>query len=687
MPSGGAPSSARQPSALPHTELASVHFLDPGARERELASLRADLLRGHAAETSIANLPFPGPRGLTVNRDVVVVDPRGESRFSALANEVWRDCGNAIVAFDPEYSDAAVPRVTGAGHPVLLLPKRALAGQLEGILDSQVKAKLLCLAGERPITGETTHPTLSPQQVLRLIDTRGRLRAVEEILRSTEPISLEESRALASQAPSRGTIMFVAAFKQTIADGDFRVHVFRDIATGAYTMALVHGDIYQDKPILSRIHSSCITSETEFACDCDCRPQLEGALNAIVTHGAGVVFYMVQEGRGAGLIPKATDRAMEQSAGHQFTELYDTYEGQGLRGDLRGYRMVGDILELLGARPNIILLTNNETKFRGLTDLGLNVIERRKIEIPPIPLNVDYLRKKRKTGVHDLGHSNLDPAALELIQPPFLLIPAGKSRLPNAVRFVQCAVYGLPVQIDSSRVVLDRGKSERLQALMGNGAEPFVTRSYALSDERTCFLLNEDAVARLAQRFHDRTADTDESELFKLVGDPDWLRKHVYFDQISARVLAVLEYGRPEAAEYPLVRVHSDSLLGRIPGAFNANREKLRQTLRLIIEHGHGLVVLTEDDGSGAGLGVQAQTLMYEQLRLRDEAAAMRVDYDRAAFRAAAELLRHHVPSGRVALITSSLDRLGEKAEFLPTLQSVGLSLAEILTMPELKTT
>ena len=68
-------------------------------------------------------------------------------------------------------------------------------------------------------------------------------------------------------------------------------------------------------PVLARVHSSCVTSETFGACDCDCAQQLDGALARIAKVGRGVVFYLLQEGRGAGFEQHFAQTGIEGAEG------------------------------------------------------------------------------------------------------------------------------------------------------------------------------------------------------------------------------------------------------------------------------------------------------------------------------------------------------------------------------------
>src|SRR5512144_69800 len=177
------------------------------------------------------------------------------------------------------------------------------------------------------------------------------------------------------------------------ARGTFRAVVFRE-ADGAEHLALVMGEV-RGGPVPVRVHSECLTSEVLGSLKCDCRAQLDRALDLIAERGRGVLLYLRQEGRGIGLGNKIRAYAL-QAEGH------DTYEANRLLGfpdDLRRYDVAADMLRLLGIR-SIDLITNNPLKLSGLTDAGVKVRARIALPSPSNPHNVEYLRTKRERTGH-----------------------------------------------------------------------------------------------------------------------------------------------------------------------------------------------------------------------------------------------------------------------------------------------
>ncbi len=176
--------------------------------------------------------------------------------------------------------------------------------------------------------------------------------------------------------------------------GTFRTLVFLDRRTGAEHVAMVLGDLAAGVPAV-RIHSECLTSEVFGSLKCDCRAQLDRALDFVATQGRGAVLYLRQEGRGIGLGNKIRAYALQAQG-------YDTYQANqalGFPDDLRRYDVAAEMLRLLGVRT-VDLITNNPLKVAGLAEAGVAVRRRIPLPSPVNPHNVNYLQVKRERTGH-----------------------------------------------------------------------------------------------------------------------------------------------------------------------------------------------------------------------------------------------------------------------------------------------
>ena len=131
------------------------------------------------------------------------------------------------------------------------------------------------------------------------------------------------------------------------------------------------GDISTPEPVLVRIHSQCLTGDVFHSLRCDCRAQLEIAMESIAQEGRGLLIYEQQEGRGIGLLNKL--RAYELQ--DQGADTVEANEQLGFEADLRGYQMPAEILTFLGVK-RVRLISNNPEKIQALERVGIEVTER-----------------------------------------------------------------------------------------------------------------------------------------------------------------------------------------------------------------------------------------------------------------------------------------------------------------------
>ena len=160
-----------------------------------------------------------------------------------------------------------------------------------------------------------------------------------------------------------------------------------------------------------RVHSECLTSEVLGSLKCDCRAQLDRALDFVAARGRGAILYLRQEGRGIGLINKIRAYALQEQG-------LDTVEANlalGFRDDERDYAVAAHMLKSLDLE-SIRLITNNPEKIRQLTQHGVKVSGRIPHVIPPNEHNRFYLETKARRSGHIIDLSTA-PRLMEQSDP------------------------------------------------------------------------------------------------------------------------------------------------------------------------------------------------------------------------------------------------------------------------------
>jgi GTP cyclohydrolase II len=180
--------------------------------------------------------------------------------------------------------------------------------------------------------------------------------------------------------------------------GQFRILGFEghvgDDRRKEEAVALVMGDIHSTPPLV-RIHSQCLTGDVFGSLRCDCRQQLEMALQLIAGAGAGVLLYELQEGRGIGLMPKLQAYELQDNG----RDTVQANEDLGFKADHREFELPAEILKSLGLKA-VRLLSNNPQKVAALESAGIKVIERVPCEVEPNAASERYMNTKREKMGH-----------------------------------------------------------------------------------------------------------------------------------------------------------------------------------------------------------------------------------------------------------------------------------------------
>jgi 3,4-dihydroxy 2-butanone 4-phosphate synthase / GTP cyclohydrolase II len=228
-----------------------------------------------------------------------------------------------------------------------------------------------------------------------------------------------------------GMIVGVGAEPLASVHGDFVLHRFHDVVRGAAALALAAGDLAGDAPLPARVHSACLTGDGLGALDCDCAAQLGRALAAIAAGGRGVLFYLAQDGRGAGVAAKALDRMLVQASGNRL-DTFAAYARLGLPADRRTYGEVAPMARLLGVTAPLRLLSNNPAKAEALRAAGVAVERCEPLEPATSPWNRRMLEAKRGDGHTLAADPRVDAAVLP--EPVVAIDPTPLATAPHVVR-------------------------------------------------------------------------------------------------------------------------------------------------------------------------------------------------------------------------------------------------------------
>jgi len=179
--------------------------------------------------------------------------------------------------------------------------------------------------------------------------------------------------------------------------GPYKVSYHR--LDGESFVSFVYGDITTNTPIV-RIHSACLFGEAFHSIHCDCHHQLTQTMKSIQTHGAGVIVYSYQEGRGIGLENKIKAMEIERETG---CDTVDAFKKLGFeQADLRDFKKEVRILQELGAAKEIYSFSGNPRKRRELEAGGFTILG--EYEIPEGVAGV-LAQKERRAKKEKLGYS------------------------------------------------------------------------------------------------------------------------------------------------------------------------------------------------------------------------------------------------------------------------------------------
>ncbi len=179
--------------------------------------------------------------------------------------------------------------------------------------------------------------------------------------------------------------------------GEFTLICYTQINTNEQHLVLRKGEWEEDEEIMVRMHSSCVTGDILGSLRCDCGDQLHSAMSMVEKEGRGMIVYMMQEGRGIGLLNKLKAYKLQE-------EGMDTVEANlalGFKADERDFGIGAQILRDQKV-TKIRLISNNPKKRVALDGYGIQIVDNIPIEICPNKYNKDYLITKRDKMGHNI---------------------------------------------------------------------------------------------------------------------------------------------------------------------------------------------------------------------------------------------------------------------------------------------
>jgi 3,4-dihydroxy 2-butanone 4-phosphate synthase/GTP cyclohydrolase II len=361
--------------AAQHVTAAKINFLMQ-AKGMICLALNAD-------RVAQLDLPMMGPDNNDAFRTAYTVTIDAAPRFGVTTGISAADQAKTIqVAIDPETAPSDLRR-PGHVHPL----RARTGGVLQRVGHTEAAVDFCRLAN--------LYPAGVICEILNDDGTTAKRPQLEVFAETHSLTFVTVAQLVAYRLRTERLVHREAEARLPTEFGEFRICGFRNDVDTREHVALVFGDVQDGEDVLVRMHSKCLTGDTFHSQRCDCRWQLQTAMQMIATQGRGVVVYLDQEGRGIGLINKLKAYQLQD----QGADTVEANEVLGFAPDLRNYGIGAQILLDLGIK-SIRPITNNPKKLVGLEGYGLAIGERVPTHAPSTNENAGYLETKRTK----LGH-------------------------------------------------------------------------------------------------------------------------------------------------------------------------------------------------------------------------------------------------------------------------------------------
>jgi 3,4-dihydroxy 2-butanone 4-phosphate synthase/GTP cyclohydrolase II len=224
--------------------------------------------------------------------------------------------------------------------------------------------------------------------------------SIEQLLEHRKAVALdlklESSNLKQSTEILAASMELIAQAQLPTAYGLFKSLVFKNKVTHESHVVLAMDNEISNKPII-RFHSECLTGDVFGSVRCDCKAQLNDALEQIAKNKHGYLIYLKgQEGRGIGIGQKIAAYALQDKG-------EDTFQANislGLPADNRNYQDAIAILKHLDVN-GFSFITNNPDKIAAIQDAGFQFEQ---IVVPPFVTeeNKKYLQDKANIANHKI---------------------------------------------------------------------------------------------------------------------------------------------------------------------------------------------------------------------------------------------------------------------------------------------
>jgi len=228
--------------------------------------------------------------------------------------------------------------------------------------------------------------------------------------------------------------------------------------------------------------------------------------------------------------------------------------------------------------------------------------------------------------------------------------------LEDCQRFVYAGVCNSPVKPVNRKILLTKEELENLEKTC-----PSIIVEITKNDD--------DIFVKLDYDVYEKLSPEDQKKLQGHVKKPYWFNMHIYYDLYTDMEYGVMAY-KVKPRKDPLVRFSSESTMNRFPMKELIYKNRYKQSLEKIYEHGHGYIIFYFKDGQGSGLAgyLLNQTTDKQKVGLEE---------DRRDHKAFAALLKHHLKDFENSNISLMEPKNSNDEKIVEAIEATGIKIKE----------